>query len=109
MELGKIQELYIVKQVKFGVYLAEENLPDASEKVLLPQKQVPEGASAGDKLSVFLYKDSDDRIIATVRAPRLTAGQTALPVKTAEVCASVTDAPSSGQGRMVKSAAAVPV
>ncbi len=78
MELGKIQELYIVKQVKFGVYLAEENLPDASEKVLLPQKQVPEGASAGDKLSVFLYKDSDDRIIATVRAPRLTAGQTAL-------------------------------
>ena len=37
MELGKIQELYIVKQVKFGVYLAEENLPDASEKVLLPQ------------------------------------------------------------------------
>ena len=78
MELGKIQELYIVKQVKFGVYLAEENLPDAAEKVLLPQKQVPEGAAAGDKLSVFLYKDSDDRIIATVRAPRLTAGQTAL-------------------------------
>lgn len=78
MELGKIQELYIVKQVKFGVYLAEENLPDAAEKVLLPQKQVPEGAAAGDKLSVFLYKDSDDRIIATVRTPRLTAGQTAL-------------------------------
>ena len=34
MELGKKQTLYIVKNVKFGVYLAEENDPDAAEKVL---------------------------------------------------------------------------
>ena len=82
MELGKKQTLYIVKNVKFGVYLAEENDPQAAEKVLLPLKQVPEGSSLGDRIPVFLYKDSDDRLIATVRTPRIEAGKTAvLPVK----------------------------
>ena len=75
MELGKKQTLYIVKNVKFGVYLAEENDPDAVEKVLLPLKQVPEGSSLGDQITVFLYKDSDDRMIATVHEPALTLGQ----------------------------------
>ena len=78
MELGKKQTLYIVKNVKFGVYLAEENDPDAAEKVLLPLKQVPEGSSLGDRIAVFLYKDSDDRMIATVREPRITVGKTAV-------------------------------
>ena len=78
MELGKKQTLYIVKNVKFGVYLAEENDPDAVEKVLLPLKQVPEGSSLGDRITVFLYKDSDDRMIATVREPRITVGKTAV-------------------------------
>ena len=78
MELGKKQTLYIVKNVKFGVYLAEENDPDAAEKVLLPLKQVPEGSSLGDQITVFLYKDSDDRMIATVREPRITVGKTAV-------------------------------
>ena len=78
MELGKKQTLYIVKNVKFGVYLAEENDPDAAEKVLLPLKQVPEGSSLGDRITVFLYKDSDDRMIATVREPRITVGKTAV-------------------------------
>ena len=68
----------IVKNVKFGVYLAEENDPDAAEKVLLPLKQVPEGSSLGDRITVFLYKDSDDRMIATVREPRITVGKTAV-------------------------------
>ena len=78
MELGKEQSLYIVKTVSFGVYLAEENDPAAVEKVLLPKKQVPEGSAPGDRLTVFLYKDSDDRLIATTRKPLLTEGETAL-------------------------------
>ena len=72
--LGEIQELQIVKMVDFGTYLAEL---DGEERVLLPKKQLPEGAKVGDRLEVFLYKDSQDRLIATVREPKLTIGQVA--------------------------------
>ena len=46
--------------------------------MLLPVKQVPEGTKLGDRLEVFLYKDSRDRLIATVREPKLMMGQVAL-------------------------------
>lgn len=72
MQLGKTQILEIVKQVDFGVYLAEPGEPD--QRVLLPKKQVPAGAKPGDELEVFLYKDSQDRLIATTLEPRLTLG-----------------------------------
>ena len=72
--LGEIQELQIVKMVDFGAYLAEL---DGEERVLLPKKQLPEGTKVGDRLEVFLYKDSQDRLIATVREPKLTIGQVA--------------------------------
>ncbi|WP_026491645.1 CvfB family protein [Butyrivibrio sp. XPD2002] len=73
LRIGEKQELIIIKQVDFGVYLAEKEGSD--DKVLLPKKQVPEDAKLGDKLSVFLYKDSDDRLIATTRTPKLMLGQ----------------------------------
>ena len=72
-KLGEIQELKVVKKVEFGVYLAEEGREE--ERVLLPAKQVPEGTAIGDVISVFLYKDSRDRPIATTRRPALTVGQ----------------------------------
>ena len=74
MELGKIQELKVVKQVDFGVYLGEEA---SEERVLLPKKQVPEGVQIGDEMEVFLYRDSEDRLIATTAKPKLTLGGTA--------------------------------
>lgn len=61
-----------MKKVDFGVYLAE-NLTSETH-VLLPAKQVPEDAKAGDKIRVFLYKDSKDRLIATTNTPKLTLG-----------------------------------
>lgn len=73
MELGKKQELEVIKIVDFGVYLGTEE-----EKVLLPRKQVPEGIEIGSKLEVFLYRDSDDRLIATTRTPSLVMGEIAL-------------------------------
>lgn len=73
LRIGEKQELIIIKQVDFGVYLAEKEGSD--DKVLLPKKQVPENAKLGDKLLVFLYKDSDDRLIATTRTPKLMLGQ----------------------------------
>lgn len=79
MELGKKQMLTVVKVVDFGVYLGDDR-----EKVLLPKKQVPAGIEPGDPIEVFLYKDSSDRLIATVNEPKLTLGESAI-LKVAQV------------------------
>ena len=67
IELGKKQTLTVVKTVEFGIYLAENRDADAKNRVLLPAKQVPQGTKEGDRLEVFIYKDSQDRLIATTR------------------------------------------
>ena len=76
IRLGETQLLYIVKQVEFGVYLAPEQ-DNQEEKVLLPAKQVPQSSGIGDSVEVFVYRDSRDRMIATVREPKLKMGQVA--------------------------------
>lgn len=76
MIFGKKQTLVMIKRVEFGIYLAE-TMRDAENKVLLPKKQVPADMEVGDPIDVFLYKDSNDRPIATVKEPKLTLGQTA--------------------------------
>ena len=78
LELGKIQTLQIIKTVDFGAYLAEEEGASREEQVLLPKKQIPEGAGPGDSVEVFLYKDSKDRLIATTARPLVTLGGTAV-------------------------------
>lgn len=82
MKLGEFQTLICIKQVEFGIYLAEKR--DAQDKVLLPAKQVPEGTKLYDEVEVFLYKDSKDRLIATTNHPKLTLGQYA-PLRVKEV------------------------
>ena len=77
MELGKLQELKIVRFREFGAFLADPDGGDGAETVLLPKKQVPEGAKTGDTVRVFLYKDSADRPIATVKEPFVTVGKIA--------------------------------
>ena len=72
MRLGEYQKLVVIKKVEFGVYLAERM--EDETRVLLPEKQVPEGTKIGDELRVFLYKDSKDRLIATTNTPKLTLG-----------------------------------
>lgn len=76
IKLGEKQELFVVKKVEFGVYLAE-NIGDEN-RVLLPRKQVPKETEVGDALEVFIYKDSKDRIIATMETPKLMMGQLAV-------------------------------
>ncbi len=75
LELGKVQELIVVKKVDFGVYLAQQE--GDTEKVLLPARQVPHDAGIGSRIEVFLYKDSKDRLISTTARPRLTLGEVA--------------------------------
>lgn len=75
IELGMRQTLTVKRQVEFGIYLGADGSEDA---VLLPKKQVPEGCSPGDELEVFIYRDSEDRLIATTRAPRMELGEVAV-------------------------------
>ena len=72
-KLGKKQVLTVVKKVDFGVYLGTEG-----ERVLLPKKQVPADIELGDPVEVFLYKDSDDRLIATTNEPKVQLGELAV-------------------------------
>lgn len=83
IELGKIQKLQVVRHSDFGVYLAASD-NDTSEEVLLPRKQVQEGTQIGDQIEVFIYRDSEDRIIATIDRPYVTLGEVA-SLKVAEV------------------------
>ena len=69
IQLGKTQCLNIIKKTDFGVYLGTED-----DKVLLPKKQVPEDIEIGDALTVFVYRDSSDRLIATTNTPKIELG-----------------------------------
>lgn len=71
IEIGKTNTRTVVKSVDFGVYL---DGGDAGE-ILLPSKYVPRGCKAGDTLDVFIYYDSEDRIIATTQEPKAMVGR----------------------------------
>jgi predicted RNA-binding protein (virulence factor B family) len=73
IELGKYQPLEVVKKTDFGIYLSEPGT-DHKHTILLPTKEVPEGTVNGDQLNVFLYKDSEDREIATTAKVPVTIG-----------------------------------
>ena len=77
IRLGEKQTLVVIKKVDFGVYLAEK--AGSEEKVLLPVKQVPQGADLGSSIEVFIYKDSDDRLIATTSEPKIMLGDVTNP------------------------------
>ncbi len=73
IELGNYQELIVTKKTDFGIYL---NTPEGreSEKILLPKAQVPPDTQLKDVIRVFVYKDSEDRPIATTLEPSITLG-----------------------------------
>ena len=68
--LGKYNQLEVVKEVDFGVYL---NGGDDGE-ILLPTRYVPEGTKPGDMLNVFIYLDNEERLIATTLEPKVQVG-----------------------------------
>ncbi len=73
IKLGNYQTLEISRAVDFGVYLRE---PDTeSPEVLLPLRYVPEKHESGQKINVFVYKDSEDRPIATTEHPYAQVGE----------------------------------
>ncbi len=72
--LGKYNTLKVVKILDFGVYLDGGNLGE----ILLPIKQVPPFTQIDDEIEVFLYNDSEDRLIATCKEPFATVDQFAV-------------------------------
>jgi len=77
IELGKYQVLEVCQMTANGIYLCE---PDTKgiRKVLLPTREVPPQVKLKDKIRVFIYKDSEDREIATTADVPLTVGDTAV-------------------------------
>lgn len=71
IELGKRQTLTVVSERDHGIYLGENTDAGPEDRILLPKKQVPEGTKTGDTLDVFIYRDSDDRLIATTADPKI--------------------------------------
>ena len=69
LDIGKYNELEIARVVDFGLYLT-----DGEEDVLLPERYAPKIAKVGDMLKVFIYTDSEDRIIATTETPKAIVG-----------------------------------
>ncbi|MDP4126098.1 MAG: S1-like domain-containing RNA-binding protein [Bacillota bacterium] len=68
VEIGKRQTLKIANFTSFGAYL-DAGTGVRHDNILLPIKQLPEGATEGDQLQVFIYRDSEERLIATTRIP----------------------------------------
>jgi predicted RNA-binding protein (virulence factor B family) len=72
-QIGKYNTLPVVSKADFGVYLDAGPL----ETILLPKRQVPEGCNVGDELEVFIYHDSEDRLIATMEKTKAQVGECA--------------------------------
>ncbi len=72
IEIGKYQELEIRRFVEFGAYLA---VPGEREEVLMPARYLTKEDVDGAKIKVFVYKDSEDRPVATREKPYAIVGQ----------------------------------
>ena len=73
-EIGKYNNLEILKELDFGLYLDAEELGE----ILLPRRYVPINVEVGDVIEVFIYLDSEDRLIATTEMPNAIVGDFAL-------------------------------
>lgn len=73
MQLGKRNDMTVLREVDFGVYLDGGDLGD----VLLPRRYVPQGCKVGDVINVFLYLDQEERLIATTEYPLIEVGKIA--------------------------------
>jgi predicted RNA-binding protein (virulence factor B family) len=71
--IGKRNILKVLRGTSPGIYLDGGDLGD----ILLPNRYVPQGVALGDRLEVFVYKDSEDRLVATTETPRATVGEVA--------------------------------
>lgn len=69
IKVGDYNIMKVMRAVDFGVYL-----DDGKEGILLPKRFAPRGIKPGDEIKVFLYHDSEDRLIATTQQPKAKVG-----------------------------------
>jgi predicted RNA-binding protein (virulence factor B family) len=70
LKIGEYNRLRIIKEVPFGLYL-----DGYEDEILLPLQYVPESYEIDEIIEVFIYRDSEDRIIATTLRPKATINQ----------------------------------
>ncbi len=88
LRVGQKNKLRIVKSVAFGIYLDA----DVYGEILLPRRFLPESWAIGEHIEVFVYLDSEDKLIATTQRPRVMVGQCAyLKVKAVNDCGAFLD------------------
>lgn len=64
VNVGRYNELEVVKRLDFGIYLRDDD-----NEILMPTKWIPENTKIGDRINAFIFRDSDDRLIATTVKP----------------------------------------
>jgi hypothetical protein len=69
-EIGKFNRLRVIKRLDAGVYLNGEELGE----IFLPRSYVPESCRTGDIVDVFIFRDSEDHLIATTQRPYAMVG-----------------------------------
>ena len=72
IQVGNYNTLKVSRKVDFGFYL-----DDGAEGILLPKRFAPKDLRIGDEIKVFVYHDSDNRLIATTQTPRAVVGEIA--------------------------------
>jgi uncharacterized protein len=70
IQVGVYNTLKVIRAVEFGVYL-----DDGAEGILLPKRFVPAGLKIDDEVTVFIYHDGEDRLIATTQKPKGIVGE----------------------------------
>ena len=65
IKVGEYNNLKVIREVDFGLYL-----DDGAEGILLPKRFIAAGTKIGDEITVFLYHDGEDRLIATTQKPK---------------------------------------
>ena len=74
IEIGKYNNLTILRPTSVGLFLGD----DSGEEVLLPEKYCPENVKVGDKINVLVYRDGEERKIATTLTPKILLHEFAL-------------------------------
>lgn len=71
IQIGKTNTLSVLRETSIGLYLGDNE----NTELLLPRKYVPGNTKVGDDIDVFVYKDSEDRLIATTLKPYAQVGE----------------------------------
>lgn len=71
IQIGHYNKLKVAEMSQFGAFLDGENLGN----ILLPNRYVTSELKPGEEIEVFIYLDSEDRLVATTEHPFVTVGQ----------------------------------